>query len=140
MTFMFKKIILLCIILLGGFTLWFEEVNAGGCNTTNVWDVWVSMAKCLEWSTVVWSNWDFSVENNFKVMINKWTRIIATILSLLAVGSIVLGAFFMTFSWGEDEKIKKWKGIVKWSIFGFLGVVTAGWLISLVVNFIFALD
>lgn len=31
----------------------------------------------------------------------------------------------MTLSAGEDERIKKGKDIVKWSIFGFLGVVAA---------------
>ena len=109
----------------------------GNCSYNGVGDVWDALAWCLSGTQLVQSG-DFRVEWDFKNKINSWTRAIAWILWLLAVGAIVYGALLMTISGGEDEKIKKWKDVVKWSIIGFIAVVTASALISVVVNFIFA--
>lgn len=115
--------------------------NSGSsrCNYDWTGDVGDALAGCVQGSDVVTSGWDFSVEGNFKAKINSWTRTIASVLWLLAVGSIVLGSFMMVISGGEEEKIKKGKDIIKWSIIGFLWVISAWALISILVNFIFAI-
>jgi len=114
---------------------------AAECDQNWEWNVDVgnALVDCIHGSDVVHSWGDFSVEGNFKTKISAWTRAIASFLSLLAVGAIVYGAFLMTISGWDDEKIKKGKDIVKWSIVWFLWVVTAGGLISILVNFIFAI-
>ncbi len=131
---MLKKIFLIFILTLG-FLLIAPTFSA--CNYDGEGNIASAIDNCLSDSDIVASNGTFSVENQFKTKINTWTRAIAGILALLAVGSIVYGGLLMTLSAGEDEKIKKGKDVVKWSIIGFLWVITAGWLISLVVNFIF---
>lgn len=128
-----KKSILLCI-----FILWITCISSAfGACSYNGWDIASSLDNCLSDTDVVQSS-NFKAEEGFKAKINSWTRGIASVLWLFAVGSIVYGALLMTLSAGEDEKIKKGKDIVKWSILGFLWVVLAGGLIAIVVNFIFA--
>jgi len=51
-----------------------------------------------------------------KVQVVSWTNALAAFLGLLAVGAIVYGGLLMTLSGGEDEKIKKGKDIIKWSL------------------------
>lgn len=134
---MFKKIIITLLLLCSSFMV--MPVIAGPCDFDGSGDVWNALAGCLEWSSVVESNGDFSVENNFKTKINSWTRTIGGVLWLIAVGAIVYGGLLMTISAWEDEKIKKWKDVVKWSIIWFAWVVVAGGLISILINFIFAI-
>lgn len=130
---------LFCIFILFFGLFFFQESFATGCDYTWDGDVGNALANCIQGSDVVYSGWEFTVEWNFKSKINTWTRTLASVLALLAVGAIVYWAFLMTLSWWEDERIKKGKDIVKWSIFWFLGVVAAGGLISILVNFIFAI-
>ena len=95
---------------------------------------------CLKWTDLVNAEEDLALEWVWaKRFITDWTTNIATLLGLLAVWAIVYGWLLMTLSWGEDEKIKKWKDIVKWAIIGFLWVLFAGVLIRLVVEVIFFL-
>ncbi len=112
-------------------------LGSWGCNYSGVGDIGAALEWCMSGTSVVQS-WDFNVEWGFKQKISSWTTTIAGFLALLAVGAIVYGGLLMTLSTGDDEKIKKGKDVVKWSILGFIGVVVAGGLISVLVNFIFA--
>lgn len=133
-----KKNLLFFLFVVALFFFGISNTYASCGSYDGVWDIGTALEWCISGTDVVQAG-DFSVEGWFKSKINSWTRTLASVLWLLAVWAIVYGALLMTLSWGEDEKIKKWKDIVKWSIFGFLGVVMAGGLISVVVNFIFAI-
>jgi hypothetical protein len=77
------------------------------------------------------------IETGLKATINRWTTQLSALLGLLAVGAIVYGGLMMTISWWDDEKIKKWKDIVKWSMLWFLGLIAASWIVRLVVEVMF---
>lgn len=96
---------------------------------------------CMEETTVVAVKWDWEISGDwaFKEKINGWTNNIALFLALLSVGSIIYGGLMMTLSAWEDEKIKKAKDIVKWSLIGFLWVVLATTIVTLVINVIYGL-
>lgn len=132
-----KKTVLFLLFILSFF--FFTQVVFSSCVYDGAGDVGAALDGCIGGSTSLVTAWDYTVEGGFKFMIQRWTTAIAWVLGLFAVGAIVYGALLMTLSAGEDEKIKKGKDIVKWSILWFIGVVTAGWLIALVVNFIFAI-
>lgn len=129
--------ILLAILFLSFFFIVAEHTFAS-CVYDWAGDVGAALDGCIWSSTTLVTAWDYTVEWGFKYMIQRWTTAIAGVLGLFAVWAIVYGALLMTLSAGEDEKIKKGKDIVKWSILWFIWVVAAGGLISLVVNFIFA--
>lgn len=94
----------------------------------------------MKWTDLVDTGWDMKIESGLKVKVTRWTNNIATLLWLLAIGWIVYGWFLMTLSAWEDEKIKKWKEVVKWSLIGFLALVSASSLVRIVVEFIFSLS
>lgn len=70
-------------------------------------------------------------------IINDLIARIWGILGVVAVLMIVYGAFLMTLSGGDEEKIKKWKDLVKWTVLWFIALVAAGWIISLIITTIF---
>ncbi len=80
---------------------------------------------------------DGKIETGVKQRIVYWTNSITSALALFAIGAIVYGGFMMTVSLGEDERIKKGKDIVKWSLLGFLAAISTGAIIRLVVEVIF---
>jgi len=131
-----KKIILF--LLLSIFSLSF--VYAWSCSYNLWWDIQSSLNDCLSDTTLInpWSDlkttWD-----NFSKKIYWITKTIATILALWAVLWIAYWSFLMVTATWEDEKIKKWKDVIKWSIIGFLWVVLASSLIVLITRFIFDL-
>jgi hypothetical protein len=131
-----KKIIFILIIFILSsisFVYW-----AWNCSYN--WKIKDSLDSCLSDTTLVNPRGDLNTtwwEFSKKIY---WVRkTIATILSLAAVLWIVYGSFMMVTAAWEDEKIKKAKDIIKWSIIWFLGVVLASSLIALVTKFIFEL-
>jgi len=78
------------------------------------------------------------IETGIKAKLVYWTTQLGGLLWLLAVGAIVYGGLMMTLSWGEDEKVKKWKDIVKWAMLWFLAVIAAGWVVRLIVEVMFS--
>ena len=112
------------------------------------WDCWYSktssikssLNSCLSDTTLV-KPWDDlkTTWGKFSAKIYWIAKTVATILSLWAVLWIVYWAFLMVTAAGEDEKVKKWKDVIKWSIIGFLWVVLASSFIVLITKFIFDL-
>ena len=100
-------------------------------------NIWSSLDGCLNGSDLVDASGNTLIEGNVKIQIKEWTTALATLLSLLAVGAIVYGGLLMTLSWGEDERIKKWKDVVKWALLGFLAVVMTWAIIRLIIEFVF---
>ena len=82
---------------------------------------------------------DLYVSGWLKDVINWWIAKIAWFLALGAMFAIAFGSLRLTLSMWEDENIKKAKDIIKWWILGFLAVISAGLLISTVVNVIYSI-
>lgn len=99
--------------------------------------VWSFLEKCApDW---VVTQKDMTIEKWAKDLVNKWIGNIATILWVLAVWSLIYAAILFQFANGEDEKINKAKGVVKWTMIGFLLLISASGIIYVVINMIFGL-
>jgi len=135
---MIKKIILLVSLLLISFFS-FDLTFSAGCNY-NWWDVMWALENCVwDWNTDLVETWaDLEVAWGFKTKIAEWTKKIATFLALWAIFAIALGSLKMVLSRWEEEGIKKAKDIIKWWILGLLWVVSAGFLISVVVKLVYS--
>ncbi|NDK10021.1 hypothetical protein GW846_04525 [Candidatus Gracilibacteria bacterium] len=132
-----KLLLNICITFCTVFIMGLLPVAAVECGYNG--NIASSLDGCLSDSNLVNASGDTLIEGNVKNKIVDWTAAIAGLLGLIAVGAIVYGAFLMTLSLGDDERIKKGKDIVKWSILGFLGVVVAGALVRIVVELVFSL-
>jgi hypothetical protein len=135
---MLKKLIITFLILVVS-TFSFARFSFANCELTDYW-VSDSLNTCLSettllnsYNTKVWINWWFWER------IKNWVDNIATVLWLLAVWAIVYWALLMTISAWEEEKTKKAKDIVKWSIIWFIWLISVSALIKLTVNVIYSI-
>lgn len=110
----------------------FSACSVGG-------DLGASLDGCLNGTDLVDASGSMELETGVKYKIIGWTQSIGSLLGLLAVGAIVYGAFMMTISVGDEEKVKKGKDIVKWSLLWFLALVLTGAIIRVVIELIFSI-
>ncbi len=129
-----KKLIVILIWIFLFFS--FYQVEAEKCTYTKD-NIGISLQNCLSSTTLVQPGNLNIEEGGFNEKIYNITQVIATILSLWAIFWIVYGSFLLVTAAWEDEKIKKWKDVIKWSIIWFLGVVIASSLIVLIVTFFY---
>jgi len=134
---MIKKIIISFLLILWLFVISNISYSAP-CNYA-WWSISSAIDWCLSDSKLVDASWDQSIEWNFKTKVFGWITKIAWFLWLIAIGAIVWWAFMMVISWGEEEKIKKAKDMIKWAVLWFLWIVLASSLIAIVVNFMYEL-
>lgn len=80
---------------------------------------------------------NMKIEDWFKSSIYHWVKNLSSLLWLFAVAAIAYGWMLMTLSWGEDEKIKKWKDIIKWAMLWFLALISVWSIILVVINIMF---
>ncbi len=129
-----KKIILWLLFIFSIFFIYLSPVSAIAYNSGITISKNLNLA--LKWTQLVpWDN--VKINSWFKDSILKWVENLSIFLSIMAVGSIVYWAFMLTISAWEDERIKKWKDIVKWWMIWFLAIISAGWLIAVVINFVY---
>ncbi|MFO0763710.1 MAG: hypothetical protein U0518_02510 [Candidatus Gracilibacteria bacterium] len=58
---------------------------------------------------------------------------------LLAIGGLVMGGAYMASSIGNDQKVKKGKDAVKWSVIGMIVLIFSYPLMNAVINFVYQL-
>lgn len=138
-----KKLLLLIIFIFSAFTLYtFPTYSAlNKCDyDVDKWiiEVWTQLDNCLNWSKLV-SSTDVKINWWFWIKIKTWTNNIALYLWILAVWSIVFGSLMMTLSAWEDEKIKKAKDVIKWGIIWFLWIISASWIITIIVKLMYSI-
>lgn len=134
-----KFLILIGIFLFNIFS--FNSVSAWDCvydPTVNTWPLTEELSKCLSDSKLV--NSDAKITGWFKTSIKKWIDNISLFLWIWAVLWIVYGSFMMTISAWEDEKVNKAKDIIKWSIIGFIWLITASLIINVLVRVIYSIS
>lgn len=133
---MLKKILLTIILLTTIFSL--NNLVAAECIYDSEFTNANNLASCGLGERLV-EPWNVEIGSwKFKDSILIWIRNIAWFLGLIAVWSLVYAAFMMTISGWEEEKTKKAKDIVKWTILWFLWIVTASSLIAIIVNFMYS--
>jgi hypothetical protein len=126
---MFKKTILTIFIFLSfflsyNFSYWVCELWS---------DIWSSLEWCLDTKDVIWTNGDLKVESWFKALIVSFVEKIAIILAILAVWSIAYWSMVIVTSVWNDEKIKKWRNIIQWALVWFTVLVSAAWIIKVII-------
>ena len=134
-----KFLVLLWLIMISLFSVKF--LHAANCSYDWVWNVGNAIENCVAGydSKLVNNNWDLKVEDWFKEVLINWTKKIATYLAFWAIFAIAFGSLKMVLSWWEEEAIKKWKDVIKWWIIWFLWVISAGFIISVVVKLIYTI-
>ncbi len=88
--------------------------------------------------TVVWGT-NMRVDGWFKSKINQWIANISLVLWIAAVWALVYAALLLQFANGEDEKIKKAKDIIKWTMIWFILLISASGFIYVAINVMFGL-
>jgi len=140
-----KKIILWFLFIVSIFFIYLLPVNAAVDNSICPYDENLNVKNNLEFCLVDSNklvqpvNWWWELKINwwFKETILKWVKNISIFLSLMAVWSIVYWALLLTISTGEDEKIKKAKDTVKWWMIWFLAIISAWWLIAIIIELVY---
>lgn len=133
---MFKKIILIFIFILWIFSFYNSPAIAWWCRYAE----WGSLSTFLNGckpKNVVWWVSDMKVEGWFKKTLNRWIKNISLVLWIMAVWCLVYAWLLMQLSAWEDEQIKKWKNIIKWTLVWFLLLISAWWIVYLVINVMF---
>ncbi len=134
-----KMLILIGIFLFNIFS--FNSVLAWGCDydpAVNSGPLTEELSKCLNDSKLVNSDW--KITGWFKTSISRWVDNISLFLWIGAVLWIVYGSFMLTISAWEDEKVNKAKDIIKWSIIGFIWLITASLIINVLVRVIYSIS
>lgn len=132
-----KKIICITSVILIVFFFFLGESLFANCDYNEAGSIAQNLDSCLSGSDLV-NPWDGLIESWVKNKIIYWTNQLARLFALLAVGSIVYGAGLMTLSAGDDEKVKKWKDVVKWAMLWFLWLLLAWGLVRIVIELIFS--
>jgi hypothetical protein len=136
-----KKILTILIVLITFFSQ-FNLISANVCK----FDKWENakvtdmIDGCMQDTTVVAVKDDWDIEDGFKKKVQGWTNNIALFLWLLSIGAIIYWGLMMTLSTWEDEKIKKAKDIVKWSLLWLLWVILATTIVTLIINVMYGLS
>lgn len=130
------KKILNIVIIFALSCMFFSTATYSNCDYA-WWDIAWSLDSCLSWSDLV-NPWDGKIDWGVKDQVVRWTNALASLLGLLAVWAIVYGWLLMTLSIWDDEKVKKWKDVVKWALLWFLWVICASALVRLVVELMFS--
>ena len=123
---------LFCLFFIKDLSFW------ASCSFSPWQDIWNSVENCVDWTEVFIPTSDAKAEWWLKDIVIKWVKSIWTVLSLFAVASIVIWSYFMVFSFWNDEKVKKWKDIVKWWALWFLALISAWWIITFIVNVMYS--
>lgn len=111
------------------------STTTSGCNYTEWASLWEFLNDCKP-ETVVWWT-DMKIDGGFKAKINQWIANIALVLWIGAVGALVYASLLLQLANGEDEKIKKSKDIIKWTMIGFIMLISASGIIYIVINVMF---
>jgi len=102
------------------------------------WTITGSLNNCLSDSTLVYSE-SAKIWAWFDATIEKWVKNISIFLWIWAVFGIVYWSFMMTISSWEDEKVNKAKDIIKWSILWFIWLITASFIINLIIRLFYSI-
>ena len=135
-----KKILILLVILISVYLSIPDLLAVCNPEVDANFDIWWSLNDCLKGSHLVnWEDVEIKAWWEFTKQIQRWVNNISLYLWVLAVWSIVFGSLMMTFSWWEDEKLKKAKDIVKWGIIWFVWLISVTAIVNLIVKIMYSI-
>ncbi len=136
---MLKKISLLIIsILVIFFSFSWVNFALENCNYDGDWGLVKTLTDCIDEPNFKWispeADLDLSDWQWVSKMVAKIVKNMATILFIIAVWALIYASYLLVLSGWEDEKIKKAKDIIKWTLLWFIWLITAWLIIMLVVK------
>lgn len=118
---MLRKIFVLCILLFSGLNTVLADVPEVNC----IWLPWCGQNEASEAF-----KWDLSK--------NVWLELVTSIIwqviqfvAVVAVISLILSGILYLFSWWEEEKAKKAKSWIIWSLVWVIVSISAWWIIGI---------
>ncbi|MCT4617481.1 MAG: pilin [Candidatus Gracilibacteria bacterium] len=137
----FLILITLFLILLGGFFSFFNNNVLAASKLDK--DLEKSVSELLKDYTpnkvVKTEKDDTTVNVGLKDLISTLVTNLSLLLGIAAIGAVAYGGITIIISAGEDEGVTKGKSIIKWAVLGFVGLVSASGLITLVINIMYGL-
>lgn len=138
------KKILICLVLLFSFLQgniafaeWEKPQYETDCTYEDGGELSDFLTKCKP-KQVAWYG-DYKLDWGFKTQVNTWIKNISLTLWFLAVGVLVYAGMLFQFAAGEDEKINKAKNLIKYTLLGFLLLISAGSIIFVIINIVYFL-
>ncbi|ATU05471.1 hypothetical protein BKN14_03395 [Candidatus Gracilibacteria bacterium HOT-871] len=133
-----KKILLI----ISGFFIFFSFLSSvsvfASCSYDG--DIKSSIDGCFSNSKLVKAEGNLKTdENGFQEQIIDWTNRVAFYLGIAAVFAIVLSGAQLALSTGHDEKIRLAKTTFIWSIAGFLLIIFAATIITVIVRLFYSI-
>lgn len=103
------------------------------------YDVLEALDKCATGTKALdtWTGKSLTAEKWFKNLIGQITQNLMYIFWVIAIWAIAYGWLTLTLSAWNDDKIKKWKDLIKWASLGFLVIISAWWIITIIVKVIY---
>ncbi|MDD4151015.1 MAG: pilin [Candidatus Gracilibacteria bacterium] len=132
-----KKILLLSFLFISIFS--FYNNSFAVCTDDSSVSDCLNSSESKPESLVGINNDSYDVNESFKTQILNIIKTLSSILSIIAIGAIAFSGLKMTLSQGKDEDIKKSKDIIKWTIIGYLGLMSSGAIIAIVINFVYGI-
>jgi hypothetical protein len=136
---MLKKIILFFVIFFSFFSInyaWEDCIFYSDDLNGNLTE---KLEKCINdwnfwWVIPPWDNLDLAHWESFWESLKIWSEKIAILVGSLAVLMIVYAWFLLVISTWDEEKIKKAKDILKWTILWFIWLLMAWLIVMLIVK------
>lgn len=133
-----KKILISILLIFSVFAFFIPDSFSAECTYDG--NIKNSLDSCLKTSELVnWKNVEVKAWWWFQKQVMQWTKNISLYLWVFAVWAIVFWGLMLVFSVWEEEKIKKWKNIVKWWIIWFIWIISASAIISLIVKIMYSI-
>ncbi len=139
---MLKKISLLIIssIIIFSSFIW-TNIALENCDYSADWELVELLSDCIDesggttfWWVIPEGDLDLWTWDWFSQLISKFVINISKLLFILAVWALVYASYLLVLSGWEDEKIKKAKDIIKWTIIWFIWLISAWLIIMLIVK------
>lgn len=117
-----------------------SSVEASACRYSEGQEITSFLDGCKP-KTLVWKtgNYEIAQSGMFKDTVNNWLKNISVVLWILAVSSYVYAWFLMQIAAGSDEDVEKAKNIIKWTSVWFIGMISAGGIIYIVINLMYSI-
>ena len=134
-----KKILLwLFSIITIYFSFIWTNIALEKCNYDGQWWLVKTLTDCIDEPNFKWvvpeDNLDLSTWIGVSKLVTKIVKNISIILFIIAVWALIYASYLLVLSGWEEEKIKKAKDIIKWTLLWFIWLISAWLIIMLVVK------
>lgn len=96
------------------------------------------LAKCQPKNVIVSSTGDYKIEDGARKKVTDIANQIILVGSILSVGALVYAAILYTIAAGDDERIKKAKGSLKFGIIGFVMMLLSFPLVNAIIRLFYS--